>query len=379
METILKKPGLHHIAEDTFLNLDGKTLSNCTELNQNSKEIIDKPMFWLKKFSQQKVPLNDIEPWKALVQKLNDSNLEQQLAMKLKEMYNSGNRIAVRSQYVPNSSLKLALQTQYVPNIKLPLILALQMAEAKENQKLIEFILENVDPKNQVELAWNRLSRAGFRILHTKQKMSPMHIAANFGYIDVVKNLIQKSDNPNAANDFGITPIHLAARQGHLGIVDALMVSVENPNIPENSGNTPVHFAAIGGNRQIVESLKLFTDNLNKPNTAGDTPSKYAKINGHHNLSSFLENGSNPNLPKRIWNWSRKNTKLVALLLVICFLMILFLSITTFIRMEETRRLKEWQCQKSTVFIELHTGGLNMAINIIFFGFRRQSSLLFTL
>ena len=46
-----------------------------------------------------------------------------------------------------------------------------------------------------------------------------MHILGT--YIDVVKNLNPILDNPNVANDTGITPIHVAALKGHLGIVDA--------------------------------------------------------------------------------------------------------------------------------------------------------------
>ena len=73
-----------------------------------------------------------------------------------------------------------------------------------------------------------------------------MHIAAYFGCIDVVKMLIPKLHNPNAASKFGITPIHLAAWKGHLGIVDALIVSAENLNSPESRGNTPNSFCCYG-------------------------------------------------------------------------------------------------------------------------------------
>ena len=347
MEKILNSPGLHHIAEDIFLNLDRSPLSNCSALNQNSTEIFDKPTFWLKKLSLFQPWLGDcnlIKPWKALIHKLNDVNLEKSLAIKLRKIYHSRNRIAVGCQETG--------QTQYVPNIPLPLGLALQMANAKENKKLIEFILENVDPKNQVDFFYHMDYHNGnfFKIAGPpKQKFSPMHIAAHFGYIDVVKNLITKLDNPNAANDFGITPIQLAAMQGHLGIVNALMVSVGNPNISAKSGSTPIHFAAIGGHRHIVESLKLFTDKPNAPNNSGDTPSKYAKMQGHFNLSSFLEKGSNPNLREGLQNWMRENTKLVAVLFGICLVVILFLLIPTFKQIEERRM----ECQKSTVFIQL--------------------------
>ena len=157
-----------------------------------------------------------------------------------------------------------------------PLKLALQKAKAKENHGLTEFILENVDPKSSA------------------QCFSPIHIAAYFGYTDVVINLIPKYDNPNAPwRPSNATPIHMAARNGQ-------------NSVAIHSGDTPIHFAAIGGHSEIVESLKQFTDNINAPNNNGDTPSKYAKENGHLNLSYFLETGSHPNLLKRICNSFRK-------------------------------------------------------------------------
>ena len=111
-------------------------------------------------------------------------------------------------------------------SVRSPLTLVLQMVNEEENQELIEFILENVDPKNHVvlDLDWiDRFSSSVMswtisRSLKPTQRFSPMHIAAYFGYIDVVKHLIPKLDNPNAANDTGITPIYLAALKGHLGI-----------------------------------------------------------------------------------------------------------------------------------------------------------------
>ena len=57
-EKILNNPGLQHLAEDIFWNLDYKHLQLCREINQSSKRILDnsnqfptsEPLFMLKKF-----------------------------------------------------------------------------------------------------------------------------------------------------------------------------------------------------------------------------------------------------------------------------------------------------------------------------------------
>ena len=50
METIITNPGLQHLVEKIFWNLDFEHLKNCELINQSCKQILQNPMFWLKKF-----------------------------------------------------------------------------------------------------------------------------------------------------------------------------------------------------------------------------------------------------------------------------------------------------------------------------------------
>ena len=50
METIITNPGLQHLAEKIFWNLDTEHLKICGLINQSCKQILENPMFWLKKF-----------------------------------------------------------------------------------------------------------------------------------------------------------------------------------------------------------------------------------------------------------------------------------------------------------------------------------------
>ena len=52
MENILKNPGLQHLAENIFLNLNHNDLDYCKLINESSFQILKNPMFWLKKFTQ---------------------------------------------------------------------------------------------------------------------------------------------------------------------------------------------------------------------------------------------------------------------------------------------------------------------------------------
>ena len=50
MESIINNPGLQHLAERIFLNLDTEHLNICRLINQSCKQILENPFFWLKKF-----------------------------------------------------------------------------------------------------------------------------------------------------------------------------------------------------------------------------------------------------------------------------------------------------------------------------------------
>ena len=50
MEQFLENPGLVHLAENIFNNLNDADVEICRNINQISKEILDNPMFSLRKF-----------------------------------------------------------------------------------------------------------------------------------------------------------------------------------------------------------------------------------------------------------------------------------------------------------------------------------------
>ena len=50
MDQILNNPGLQHLAENVFWNLDVEVLKICAQINQTTKNILEDAFFWLKKF-----------------------------------------------------------------------------------------------------------------------------------------------------------------------------------------------------------------------------------------------------------------------------------------------------------------------------------------
>ena len=50
MEKIITIPGLQHLAEKVFLDLDVQDLNMCAQINQSCKQILKNTIFWMKKF-----------------------------------------------------------------------------------------------------------------------------------------------------------------------------------------------------------------------------------------------------------------------------------------------------------------------------------------
>ena len=117
----------------------------------------------------------------------------------------------------------------------------LHVASAFNDQKLVEFIIE----KNMVATMGKNVNNG----------VTPLHYAGFMGNLQIVKNLIKCTVNPNAHNDYGWTPLHHAAWNGHMETVEALIGCTLNPNAPNRDGWTPIHYA---GNSGFVIQIKKY-------------------------------------------------------------------------------------------------------------------------
>ena len=91
--------------------------------------------------------------------------------------------------------------------------------------------------------------------------VTPLFIAAKFGKIEVVKELLARGADPtifftvlNARYTVG-TALHHAAGFGHLDVVEALIDAGADPGNYESYISTPLHLALRGGHRRVAERL----------------------------------------------------------------------------------------------------------------------------
>ena len=78
------------------------------------------------------------------------------------------------------------------------------------------------------------------------QGRTPLHTAAAYGQLEVLKYLMQYSRHPNApGNDGETTTMGIAASKGHVEIINFLAIHIaDSPNEPDKDGWTPLHEAA---------------------------------------------------------------------------------------------------------------------------------------
>ena len=108
----------------------------------------------------------------------------------------------------------------------------------------------------QIEMVKKILVEGGE--LNSKDKLgrTPLHWAAEKGYLKIAKYLIQKGAAINVTDNEGETPLHDAVQCGKKQIVELLISKKANINIKGVDGSAPLHKAIANGNIDIVNLLK---------------------------------------------------------------------------------------------------------------------------
>ena len=295
IDKIIKNPGLQHVSEDIFQLLDKKSLMNCRLVNRSWKNVMDQANFWFKKLKEDERDLfensdEDEEENKEDDEKEDEKvdffdslkNLHQVLRDDLQYDFILVLMGIYKGPYCKAWTDGLKIRKQ--PKCLLEIVIALNRTE-QINVELSKFIMEYVDPYSTVAIPGDlSLQNAG---LWTNGQM-PVHLAASYGFVALVKKLIKKYDSAMVRTEDGLTPIHFAASNGHSNVVEFLATLTGMPNAPEYNGVTPIHLAAENGHLNVVEVLAPLTDTPDTPDDGGNTPIVFATLNGHKNIVEFL-------------------------------------------------------------------------------------------
>ena len=135
--------------------------------------------------------------------------------------------------------------------------------------------------------------------LEDRFKDEALFIAAEKGFPEAVKILLQKGAHPNARGtgvDTEMT-LHKAAQGGHVQTIKALLQGGADPNVKDRDGNTSLHRAAESESSEVFMILLENGADANATNALRATPLHWTVARGLRSISKLLiQNGTDPNI-----------------------------------------------------------------------------------
>lgn len=141
--------------------------------------------------------------------------------------------------------------------------------------------------------------------LKTYYRDTPLHLAARYGSVDVVKILLDRGADPSARDYAGYTPLHEAAMSGRSEIVSMLLDSGSDLNSKSDDiVQTPLHMAV---RNEVIETTIVLLKHgasLSAMNCAKETPihlaARYGSADILDKLLNYVEEACD--LDSRSWN-----------------------------------------------------------------------------
>ncbi|CAJ0580832.1 unnamed protein product, partial [Mesorhabditis spiculigera] len=134
----------------------------------------------------------------------------------------------------------------------------------------------------------------------TLDNQTALHFAARHGQLAVAQTLLALGANPNARDDKGQTPLHLAAENDYPDVVKLFLKMKQNNRAVltaiDHNGFTCAHIAAMKGSLAVVRELMMIDKAMviqAKTKTMEATTLHMAAAGGHANIVKILlENGA---------------------------------------------------------------------------------------
>ncbi|EDS27989.1 ion channel nompc [Culex quinquefasciatus] len=123
----------------------------------------------------------------------------------------------------------------------------LHAAAKSGNVNMVKLILDSASKQH--------LDIALFIECSDDAKRTPLHVAVQCDFQDVVAFLVSSKANVNAIDKNGDSALHVASKYGRLELVRFLIESKANPNLINSSKQTPLYVAIMSGHLDVVKCL----------------------------------------------------------------------------------------------------------------------------
>lgn len=131
----------------------------------------------------------------------------------------------------------------------------------------------------------------------TDDNTTALHIAAEFGHINIINFLLSKKAEINATNTYGVTALHMAAQASQHEIITLLIEQQADVNVKNGYGETALHMAVENQDEEVLkELLNCPNIKLNLQNHIGNTALHIAtKLSSKNILEALLMAGKEKN------------------------------------------------------------------------------------
>ena len=260
---LFETDGFHLIAVNIFLHMDLENLvalpnkkTGCELINKRCQEILNNPIFWIKKFVG--LSKKNRKDWIKAIKSVKTEKMKQVV-----------------------SYLKLLLKEGISdePSFTTPM-----------GQKNILFRIHHSASHGNLEVIKILAPLSNKPDAKGGGGYSAIHFATFGGFLEIVRFLAPISDNPNVSDDVnGETSIFKATKFGRDEIIEILAPLSENPNAPDHHGTTPIINATLKGFTSTVRLLINYVDNPNQADNQGRTPIYWARRLGRTEIEEILQ------------------------------------------------------------------------------------------
>ena len=147
------------------------------------------------------------------------------------------------------------------------------------------FAAVNANQTDAVEF----LLKHGADVELTDDGFTPIIVAADYGYVYLVKLLLTHGANPDARPRFNSTTALIrAARRGHLSVVRQLLKHGVDVDARDKDGRTAIWLAAFFGHEDVVRILAQAPARIDAADNIGATPLMAASQENHVGVIQIL-------------------------------------------------------------------------------------------
>lgn len=219
----------------------------------------------------------------------------------IEQLVKSGASMAVRVKFaVPSQPLHWATREGHVAAVAKLLELGAEVAAMDSNTPLVDqpriLIRKGADIGDRSRLA-GILGRSKIRAEAAGDaKVSPLHVAASTGHLEVAAVLEQWGAPVDLKDDCGGTALHWAVANGHMELTSHLLQHGADVEATDDAGSQPLHDATWSGNSEVASLLIESGAGLASRSAGGLTPLHAAAIVGHAHITQLLlKHGADPN------------------------------------------------------------------------------------